>query len=214
MKDDIHEVETATTHSFLSQRSVLGSPGETSNNRLLNFKQVVDSLCGINEKVRSSSLRSESPDLTGLRNIPAELISELTALELRISTRVDITIINSVTELGTNGVSLNEKTVVLVSRLGKTSLVGLSSTCLTEGNNGIRDLDLSSHEVLLKILQANLQVQFTGSSNNVLSRLVGVTQNHRIGLSETLHSLNKLGKIGGVLWLNGTTHNGRYGELH
>mmetsp|Transcript_41369 Transcript_41369/g.70823 ORF Transcript_41369/g.70823 Transcript_41369/m.70823 type:complete len:736 (+) Transcript_41369:345-2552(+) len=214
MENNIHKVEPASTHLFLTKRTVLGSPCETTNNRFLNFKKVVNSLRGVNEKVGTSSLRSEGPDLTCFRHIPSELISELTALRLGLSTSVDITIIDGSTELSAHSFSLKKETVVLVGRLGKTGLVRLPVTCLTERHNWIRHLDLCSHEVLLKILEANLQVQLTRSSNDVFTGFLGVTENHRIGFRQTLHTLNKLGQISGVLRLNGTTHNGGDRELH
>mmetsp|Transcript_14701 Transcript_14701/g.27655 ORF Transcript_14701/g.27655 Transcript_14701/m.27655 type:complete len:231 (+) Transcript_14701:985-1677(+) len=57
-------------------------------------------------------------------------------------------------------------------------------------------------------------MKLSRSSNNVLSGFLGITQNHRIGLGKTLHSLNKLGEISRVLGLNSTTNNGGYRELH
>mmetsp|Transcript_23112 Transcript_23112/g.32374 ORF Transcript_23112/g.32374 Transcript_23112/m.32374 type:complete len:594 (-) Transcript_23112:467-2248(-) len=214
VKNDIHKVESATTHLFLAERTVLGGPGESTNNRLLNFKKVVNSLCGINEKVRSGSLRSESPDLTGFSDIPTEVISELTSLDLGIGSSLDVTIIDSVTELRSETFGFNEETVVLVGRLGKTGLGRLFGTSFTERNDRIGNLNLSSHEILLKILETNLKMEFSRSSNNVFTGFFGVTQNHRIGLSKTLHTLNKLGKISRVLRFDGTTHNGRHRELH
>mmetsp|Transcript_9074 Transcript_9074/g.13552 ORF Transcript_9074/g.13552 Transcript_9074/m.13552 type:complete len:423 (+) Transcript_9074:1110-2378(+) len=44
--------------------------------------------------------------------------------------------------------------------------------------------------------------------------ILGVTQNHWVGLGKTLHTLNKLGQISRVLGLDGTTHNGGHTELH
>mmetsp|Transcript_7953 Transcript_7953/g.12157 ORF Transcript_7953/g.12157 Transcript_7953/m.12157 type:complete len:732 (+) Transcript_7953:607-2802(+) len=214
MKDNIHEVESATTHLFLTERTVLGSPGESTDDGLLDFKKVVDSLGGVNEKVRSSSFGSEGPDLTGFGDIPAEVISELTSLGLGLSSGLDVTIIDSITEIGSNGISLDEETIVLVGRLGKTGLGGLFGTSFTERHNGIGNLNLSSHEIVLKILETDLKMELSRGSDDVFTGFFGVTQNHRIGLSKTLHTLNKLGKIGRVLRLNGATNDGRHRELH
>mmetsp|Transcript_31114 Transcript_31114/g.56446 ORF Transcript_31114/g.56446 Transcript_31114/m.56446 type:complete len:293 (+) Transcript_31114:61-939(+) len=137
MEDDIHEVEPGSTHLFLTKGTILGSPGETTYDRLLNFKKVVNTLGGVDKKVGSSSLGSKGPNLTGFGHIPSMLISHLTALSLGISRRKDLLVINRNTELSTDSVSLNVKTVVLVGRLGKTGLVRLASTSLTEGHNGI-----------------------------------------------------------------------------
>mmetsp|Transcript_12160 Transcript_12160/g.21985 ORF Transcript_12160/g.21985 Transcript_12160/m.21985 type:complete len:221 (-) Transcript_12160:1727-2389(-) len=161
MKYNIHKVEPGSTQLLFTEGSVLGSPSETTNNRFLNFSKVVNTLCGVNEKVGASSVRSKGPNLTGLRNIPSELIRKLTSLGLGLSTCKDLTIINGGTKLGTKSFSLNKETIVLVGRLGKTGLVRLAITGLTEGHNGIRDLDLSSHEILLKILETDLKMQLS-----------------------------------------------------
>mmetsp|Transcript_4857 Transcript_4857/g.8126 ORF Transcript_4857/g.8126 Transcript_4857/m.8126 type:complete len:221 (+) Transcript_4857:339-1001(+) len=161
MKYNIHEVEPGSTHLLFTEGAVLGSPCETTDNRLLNFKKVVNTLGSVNEKVRASSIRSEGPNLTRLRDIPFEFIRKLTSLDLGLSTSIDVTIINGITELRTKRFGLNVETIVLVGRLGKTGLVRLAITGLTEGHNGIRDLDLSSHEILLKILEANLKMQLS-----------------------------------------------------
>jgi hypothetical protein len=68
--------------------------------------------------------------------------------------------------------------------------------------------------VLLEILQANLQVELTGTSDDVLTRVGDVGQDTRVGLGQTLQTLDKLGKILGVLDLDGTTNDGGHGELH
>mmetsp|Transcript_8020 Transcript_8020/g.11512 ORF Transcript_8020/g.11512 Transcript_8020/m.11512 type:complete len:533 (-) Transcript_8020:258-1856(-) len=103
---------------------------------------------------------------------------------------------------------------MLVSRLGKSCLTGRSGTSFTERHNGIGNLNLSSHKILLKILKTDLKMEFSRGSNDMFTGFFGVTQNHRIGLGKTLHTLNKLGKIGRVLGLDGATDDGRHGELH
>ena len=180
VENDIHEVETAATHLLLGKRTVLGSPGKATYDGLLDFKQVVDSLGGVNKQVGAGSLGTEGPDLTGLGDIPAVIISEQTALDLGISSGLYLTIINGETELGTKGLGVNEETVVLVGRLGEAGLAGLGLAGLTEGDNGVRDLHLGSHEIVLKILEANLKVKLAGRGDDVLAGLFGVAQNHGI----------------------------------
>jgi len=68
--------------------------------------------------------------------------------------------------------------------------------------------------VLLKILQANLEVQLTSTSNDVLTRLGDESQNTRVGLGQTLETFDQLGQILGVLDLDGTLDDGGDGELH
>jgi len=57
-------------------------------------------------------------------------------------------------------------------------------------------------------------VQFTSTSNDVLTGLVEGTLYHRIGLGETLKTFDQLGEIVGVLGLDGNTHDRGHGELH
>jgi hypothetical protein len=68
--------------------------------------------------------------------------------------------------------------------------------------------------VLLKILQANLEVKLTSTGNNVLTGVGGHGQNARIGLRETLETLDKLGEILGVLDSDGALDDRGDGELH
>ena len=125
VKDNIHQVETAATHLLVAERTVLSGPGETSNNGFLDLEQVVDSLGGVDEEIRSSSLRSKGPDLTSFRNVPAEVVSEFAALNLGVGSGLNIAIINGRTEFRTKRLGLDKETVVLVGRLGE---AGLGST--------------------------------------------------------------------------------------
>mmetsp|Transcript_2157 Transcript_2157/g.3198 ORF Transcript_2157/g.3198 Transcript_2157/m.3198 type:complete len:286 (+) Transcript_2157:745-1602(+) len=142
------------------------------------------------------------------------IVGKCATKKFRFSSCLDFSFINSSTEFRTKWFCLEEKTVVFVGRLCKTCLVRFLVTSLTERHNRVRDLNFCSHEVLLKILQTNLQVQFSRCRNNVFTRLFGVTQNHRIRLCQTLHTLDKFWKIGRVLWFHSTTHNRRDRELH
>mmetsp|Transcript_21927 Transcript_21927/g.45070 ORF Transcript_21927/g.45070 Transcript_21927/m.45070 type:complete len:236 (+) Transcript_21927:513-1220(+) len=214
VENNIHEVETASSQLFFTKRTRSDSPVETGDNGFLDFQQVVDSLGGINVSVRTVLVRSEGPDLSGLSDIPAEIISELASQSLVISLRIDLTIFNGVTKLSRHGFGFEENTVVLVGRLSKTGDAGLGLNGFTVRNNGIRDLDLSSHEIVLEILQTNFQVEFSGCSDNVFTRFTNRANNHGIGLGQTLHTLDQLRKIGRVLGLNGATNDRRHRELH
>merc|ERR1719430_209361 len=68
--------------------------------------------------------------------------------------------------------------------------------------------------VFLQILEADLEMQLSGSSNDVLSRLLNDTLHHGVGLGKPLQPLHQLGKISRVLGLHGNSHNGGDGELH
>eukprot|EP00042_Codosiga_hollandica_P038086 m.306022 g.306022 ORF g.306022 m.306022 type:complete len:541 (-) comp55303_c1_seq1:42-1664(-) len=57
-------------------------------------------------------------------------------------------------------------------------------------------------------------MELTGTGNDVLTALLNDALHHGIGLGEALETLDQLGQIGGVLALDGDTHDGRHGELH
>ena len=103
---------------------------------------------------------------------------------------------------------------MLVGRLGESSNARLLSDSLTELNDGVRDVERNTSVVLLEILQANLEMELTSTSNDVLTRLRCVSQDTRVGLGETLETFDELGKILGVLDLNGPPHDRGHGELH
>lgn len=63
-------------------------------------------------------------------------------------------------------------------------------------------------------LQANFQMQLASTSNDVLSGLGDPGLDTRVRLGETFEAFNELGKIGGVLDLNGNLDNGGDRELH
>lgn len=63
-------------------------------------------------------------------------------------------------------------------------------------------------------LQANLQMELTGTGDDVLTTLRDPCLDARVGLRETLETFDKLGEIGGVLDLNSDLDDGRDGEPH
>ena len=78
----------------------------------------------------------------------------------------------------------------------------------------VGDLEGNTGVVLLEILQADLQVQLSCTSNDVLTSLGGNAKNTRVGLGKTLQSFYELGEIVGVLDLDSSLNDGGDGELH
>jgi hypothetical protein len=87
--------------------------------------------------------------------------------------------------------SPHEETVVLVGRLGQTHLVGLLSDSLSVGDDGVGFLDWDLSVILLKILQTDLQVEFSGSGNDVLAGLFNDALYHRVRLGQTLKTYDE-----------------------
>lgn len=214
VKGDIVDVEAHTTQILIGHDTFLGGPLETSDNRILDFVKVLHGLGAVEDEVGSSAVGAEAPDLTSLGHIVVVLLGQITGAHLEIILGAHITVVNVLGQTVGHGQSLHQQTVVLVGRLGQAHLVGLLSDGFTVRHNGVGLLQRDASVILLQILKANFQMQFTGTGNDVLARLLNDTLHHRIGLGQTLQTLHQFGKISGVLGLNSHTHDRRHGELH
>lgn len=93
---------------------LLGCPLETSHNAVLDLIKVLHSLGNVNQEVRSSSIRAETPDLPGLTDIPLILVSKVTSTALHLLARGDVTLLDVFCQALLEGTGLHEETVVLV----------------------------------------------------------------------------------------------------
>jgi hypothetical protein len=214
VQGNIEDVEADGTHGLLSNGTLTGSPLESRDNGILDFVEVLHGLGLVDEQVGTGGVGTEAPNLTGIGDIPAVLVSEDTGTSLEVVTGADLAGLNGEGDILLNGLSGHVQTVVLVGRLGQSSHAGLASNGLTVSNDGVGDTEGNTSVVLLEILKTNLEVELTGTGNNVLARLVDHGQDTGVGLGETLETLDKLGQILGVLDLDGALHNGGDGELH
>lgn len=210
----IKDVEADSTHGLLSNGTLTGSPLETRDDRVLDFVEVLDGLGLVDEQVGTVGVGTETPDLTGVGDIPLVLVSHETGTGLEVVTGSDLAVLNGEREVLTEGLSSEVETVVLVGRLGERSHAGLGGNSLTVGDDRVGDTEGNTSVVLLKILQANLKVQLTSTSNDVLTRLGDESQDTRVRLGQTLETFDQLGQILGVLDLDGTLDDGGDGELH
>jgi hypothetical protein len=214
VQGNIKDVEADGTHGLLGNGTLAGSPLETGDNGILDFVEVLHGLGLVDEQVGTGGVGTEAPNLTGIGNIPAVLVSKDTGTSLEVVTGADLARLDGEGDVLLNGLGSHVQTVVLVGRLGQSSHAGLGSDGLTVSNDGVGDTERNTSVVLLEILKTNLEVELTGTGNNVLARLVDHGQDTGVGLGETLETLDKLGQILGVLDLDGTLHNGGDGELH
>lgn len=91
--------------------------------------------------------------------------------------------------------SPHEDPVVFVGGLGQAGHGRLLTDSLTVRHNGVRNFDGDPSMVLLQILQADLQMQFTCTSDDVLARLLSdalVAERHTEQVSEHIHSEQSL----------------------
>jgi hypothetical protein len=172
---------------------------ESGDTRILDFVEELNSLGGIDEEVGSGSIGTEAPDLPGIGDIPAVLVSEDTSTKLEIVTGTDLALLDSLGDLLIDGLSSNVETVVLVLRLGESGHRRFGGNTLTVSDDGVGDLEGYTGVVLYEILQANFEVELSGTSNDVLSGLGDPSLDTGVGLGETLESFDELGEIVGVL---------------
>ena len=150
---DIEDVEADTTHVLLAENTLLGRPLEGSNARILDLVEVLNTLSDINEQVGAGGVGTEAPNLPGVSDVPAELVSEETSTELVIVTSVDLAVLDGEGELLIDGHGLDVETVVLVLGLGQSDDGGLGLDGLTVSDNGVRNLEGDTSVVLLEILR-------------------------------------------------------------
>lgn len=214
VQSNIKDVEADGAHGLLSNGTLTGSPLETRDDGVLDFVKVLDGLGLVNQQVGTSTIGTEGPDLTGVGDIPTEVVSEDTGTSLEIITGADLATLNGQGQLLVHGLGNHVQTVVLVGGLGQSGDAGLASNSLTVLNDGVGDDEGNTSVVVLKIVQANLEVELTGAGNDVLTSLGSVGKNARVGLGQTLKTFNQLGEILGVLDLDGASDDGRDGKLH
>jgi len=135
----------------------------------LDFVHELALLGDIDKQVGTSSLGTETPDLLGIVGVPSEFVLENLVADLNVLLGVDFVIFNGLGELVGEGESSAEDSVVLVWGLREADLVGLSTDGFLVGYDGVTLLELALSEVLLEILEANFDVEFTVASDDVLA---------------------------------------------
>jgi hypothetical protein len=213
VKSHIKDVVSAATHVLLGEDTLLGDPSKGSSTRVLDFVKVLNSLSSVHQKIGSDILRAEAPDTATIVLVDLEVGLKSLGTDLEVVAGGDGSLLNGVSESIWEGLSLHVDAVVLVGRLGEDNLRRLSVDSLTVRDDRVRSVQRDSAE-LLEILQANLQVKLTGTSDDVLTRLFGDALDARVRLGQAAETLNQLREIGGVLGLDSHTHDGGDAELH
>jgi len=174
MEGDVKNVEADSTHVLVTEDSLLGGPLEGTDAGVFDFIHVLDTLGDVNKKIGTSSLGAEAPDLTSIGGVPAVFFGEDLGSVLGVVLGVDGSGLDLVLELGTHGEGLDVEPVVFVGGLGETDDIRLFNDSLTEGDDRVGLLEGDSCVVLFEILQADFEMKFTGSGDDVFTRLFGV----------------------------------------
>jgi len=92
-------------------------PLEGSDARILDFVQVLNRLGLIDQKIGTSRIRAETPNLSGICDIPAVFVSEVSGTNFGIVSRGDLAAFDFGREFFRHGLSCHEQSVVLVGGL-------------------------------------------------------------------------------------------------
>ena len=214
VEGNVHDVKSARSHWLLGDWSFSGSPLETGDDGVLDFVEILDGLGLVNQQVGTGCIGTEAPDLTGVGDIPSIFVGEDTGTGLEIVTGGDLASLDHLGELLVERLSNHVQTVVLVRRLRQSSHAGLAGNSFTEVDGRVGDAEGNTSVVFLEILQANLQMQLTGTSNDVLTGFGDGSQHTRIRFRETLETFDEFWEILSVLDLDGTLDDRGDGELH
>jgi len=114
VKGDIKNLEANATHVLFTENSFLGGPLEGSDEGVLDFVEVLNSLGLIDEDVGSSGVWAKAPDLTGISDIPSEVVSEETSTILGVILGCAVSLFDGLRESVSEWLSLEGETVVLV----------------------------------------------------------------------------------------------------
>merc|ERR1712223_1823105 len=108
-----------TPRMFSSQSTLFGCPLESSDNRVLNLVQVLDTLGAVDQNVGSIGVRAEAPDLPGFGDVVLVLVSQVTATELEVLLVADLALVNVLGQTIRHGNGPHEKSVMLVGRFAQ-----------------------------------------------------------------------------------------------
>jgi len=214
VEGNIDDVDSDLSHVFFTQDTFLGGPLESGFHGISDFVHELNSLSQIDQKVRSLVFRSEGPDSSGFFLIPTEFFVESLGSDLRIILGAQFVLFNDIGKTFFEGLSGTVESVVLVGGLGQADLVGDGGDGFLVCDDGIRLLDFTVSVFSLEILQANFDVEFTATSNNVLTGFFVVDLDERIRLGELVQTIDKLGQILGILGFDGNSDDRRDGVLH
>src|SRR5271154_675049 len=107
--------DALTINSILKARE--GLPLECGDTRILDFVQVLNGLGLIDQQVCTGSVGTETPDLSGVSDVPAVFVGKKSCASLGIVTRRDFAGFDLDVEFLSQRLSLHVETIMLVGRL-------------------------------------------------------------------------------------------------
>jgi hypothetical protein len=214
VESNILDVESDTSHVLISHNTFLGWPLESSLARVLDFVHELALFGNINKQVGTSGLRTEAPNLLCIIGVPLVFVLENLVSDLDVLFGGNFLALNGVGKVVTEGESLTENSVVLVGRLGQARLAGFGWDGFSVWDDGVTLLEWAFGVLFFEILEANFDVEFTATSNDVFAWLFSCANNEGVGLGEFAETFDELGEVGSVLDFDGDTHDWGDWVLH
>ncbi len=123
MQNNIMNIESNSSHMFISHWSFFSSPLESWFKRISNFVHVLDSFCHIDQNVRTLVFRSITPDFQGIIFVPSIIFNHFFGSFFRILFSTSFSFFNIVLELHIQRTSSNIKSIMFIWRFSHTNLI-------------------------------------------------------------------------------------------
>ena len=210
----VDDVESHSSHVFFTEDTLLGGPLEGRNNRFFDFVHVLDSFGDIDDHIGSLVVRTEAPYFGGLFLVPIKFFTKSFSSCLDVHSGRDIAIFDKVGEVCMERKTGSVNSVVLILRLGHARLAGFFSHSFFICDDGVISDNFALSIILFKIVEADLNVEFTTTSNNVFTALVILTEDQGVRFGQFLETFDQLGEICRVLRLDRDSHHRGDGVFH
>jgi len=111
---DIKNVYANSAHVFFTKHTFFSCPLEGGNAGILDFIQILHTLGGIDQCVRTGGVGTETPNLSRFGDIPSIFVRKDASPNLEIVTSIDLSFLNCSRDFFFKRCGLAKDTIVLV----------------------------------------------------------------------------------------------------
>jgi hypothetical protein len=188
---------------------------KTGYNGIFDFVQVVNSLGGVANDIWTGDIWTEAPDFFGVVWVPGVFFGQISDLIFGVfGFWCDFIVFHFEDKLVVDWLGFHEDPVMLVWRFGQTGHAGFFGNGFSVGDDWIGFDDWDLGVVFFQIFQADFQVQFTGTGDNLFSGVGEGDLDHWIGFGESFETFDEFWKLGWILWSDGDLDDWGDGESH
>lgn len=165
---NIHNIKQYTTHALLCVDTFPCCPLKASDTGVLNLVQILNTFRGVDKKIGTGAIRTETPDLALCAHVPIVLIREDPNTLPRAAVRTNPTAFNVSHELFVDWLSRDPEAIVPVLGFGQRHFTGLCFHGLAIFHKRVTNLEQSIFTYVAKVL-ISCQKGFARMKNNVPS---------------------------------------------